>query len=81
MALGKRLWDGGELYFDPEIAQGVPLSILLDEAGVEPTARWILAEGADGTFARIGAAIGIVGFRATRSLADALRASAAAFAG
>ena len=26
---------------------GVPLSILLNEAGVEPTARWILAEGAD----------------------------------
>ena len=26
---------------------GVPLVILLDEAGVEPKARWILAEGAD----------------------------------
>lgn len=26
---------------------GVPLSILLDEAGVGPKARWILAEGAD----------------------------------
>ena len=26
---------------------GVPLSILLDEAGVKPEARWILAEGAD----------------------------------
>ena len=26
---------------------GVPLSILLDEAGVDPAARWILAEGAD----------------------------------
>lgn len=26
---------------------GVPLSILLDEAGVRPEARWILAEGAD----------------------------------
>ena len=26
---------------------GVKLSTLLDEAGVEPTARWILAEGAD----------------------------------
>ena len=26
---------------------GVPLSILLDEAGVDPAAAWILAEGAD----------------------------------
>ncbi len=26
---------------------GVPLSILLDEAGVDPKARWLLAEGAD----------------------------------
>ena len=26
---------------------GVPLSVLLDEAGVDPTAHWILAEGAD----------------------------------
>ncbi len=26
---------------------GVPLSILLDEAGVDPAAQWILAEGAD----------------------------------
>jgi len=26
---------------------GVPLSILLDEAGVDPGARWLLAEGAD----------------------------------
>jgi len=26
---------------------GVPLSILLDEAGVDPSARWLLAEGAD----------------------------------
>lgn len=26
---------------------GVPLSVLLDEAGVRPEARWILAEGAD----------------------------------
>ena len=26
---------------------GVPLSILLDEAGVKPAGRWILAEGAD----------------------------------
>lgn len=26
---------------------GVPLSILLDEAGVHPDARWIMAEGAD----------------------------------
>ena len=33
MALGKRLWDGGELYFDPEIAQGVPLSNLTGLGG------------------------------------------------
>lgn len=26
---------------------GVPLSVLLDEAGVDPKAKWILAEGAD----------------------------------
>ena len=26
---------------------GVPLSMLLDEAGVDPTAQWLLAEGAD----------------------------------
>jgi sulfane dehydrogenase subunit SoxC len=26
---------------------GVPLSILMDEAGVEPNAEWVLAEGAD----------------------------------
>jgi sulfane dehydrogenase subunit SoxC len=26
---------------------GVKLSTLLDEAGIEPTAKWILAEGAD----------------------------------
>ncbi len=26
---------------------GVPLSVLLDEAGVDPTAKWLLAEGAD----------------------------------
>jgi high affinity Mn2+ porin len=25
-AFGKRLWQGGELYFDPEVAQGMPLS-------------------------------------------------------
>lgn len=27
---------------------GVPLSVLLDEVGVKPEAKWILAEGADG---------------------------------
>jgi high affinity Mn2+ porin len=27
-ALGVRLWEGGELYFNPEVAQGVPLSHL-----------------------------------------------------
>lgn len=25
-AFGKRIWQGGELYFDPEVVQGVPLS-------------------------------------------------------
>lgn len=32
-ALGKRLWDGGEFYFDPEFTQGVPLSNLTGVAG------------------------------------------------
>ena len=27
---------------------GVPLSILLDEAGIDPKAKWLVAEGADG---------------------------------
>ena len=27
---------------------GVPLSILLDEAGIDPTSKWLVAEGADG---------------------------------
>jgi sulfane dehydrogenase subunit SoxC len=27
---------------------GVPLSVLLDEAGIDPTAKWLVAEGADG---------------------------------
>ena len=26
---------------------GVPLAVLLDEAGVDPKAQWMLAEGAD----------------------------------
>ena len=26
---------------------GVPLSILLDEAGIDPSAKWLIAEGAD----------------------------------
>ena len=26
---------------------GVPLSILLDEAGIDPNAKWLIAEGAD----------------------------------
>jgi sulfane dehydrogenase subunit SoxC len=29
---------------------GVPLSILLDEAGIDPNAKWLVAEGADGQF-------------------------------
>ena len=32
-ALGARLWSGGELYFDPEVAQGVPLSGLTGLGG------------------------------------------------
>ena len=34
---------------------GVPLSILLDEAGVDPKAKWLIAEGADCARARIAA--------------------------
>ena len=33
MALGKRLWEGGEIYFDPEVAMGVPLSNLTGLGG------------------------------------------------
>jgi sulfane dehydrogenase subunit SoxC len=29
---------------------GVPLSVLLDEAGIGPTAKWLIAEGADAQF-------------------------------
>ena len=29
---------------------GVPLSVLLDEAGVDPAAKWLIAEGADAQF-------------------------------
>src|SRR6516164_1457670 len=29
---------------------GVPLSTLLDEAGIDPTAKWLVAEGADAQF-------------------------------
>jgi sulfane dehydrogenase subunit SoxC len=29
---------------------GVPLSVLLDEAGIDPAAKWVIAEGADGQF-------------------------------
>src|SRR5436309_16125178 len=32
-ALGTRIWRGGELYFDPEVAQGVPLSGLTGLGG------------------------------------------------
>lgn len=32
-AFGKRLWQGGEFYLDPEVAQGVPLSNLTGMAG------------------------------------------------
>ena len=32
-AIGARVWRGGELYFDPEIAQGVPLSHLTGLGG------------------------------------------------
>ncbi len=29
---------------------GVPLSVLLDEAGIDPTSKWVIAEGADAHF-------------------------------
>ena len=29
---------------------GVPLSVLLDEAGIDPTSKWLIAEGADAQF-------------------------------
>jgi len=29
---------------------GVPLSVLLDEAGIDPAAKWLIAEGADAQF-------------------------------
>jgi sulfane dehydrogenase subunit SoxC len=29
---------------------GVPLSVLLDEAGIDPSAKWLIAEGADAHF-------------------------------
>src|SRR5262252_889890 len=29
---------------------GVPLSVLLDEAGIDPSAKWLIAEGADAQF-------------------------------
>src|SRR6516162_4134337 len=29
---------------------GVPLSVLLDEAGIDPSAKWVIAEGADAQF-------------------------------
>jgi hypothetical protein len=32
-ALGARIWKGGEVYFDPEVAQGVPLSHLTGLGG------------------------------------------------
>jgi hypothetical protein len=35
--------------FQPEWT-GVPLSVLLDEAGVDPAAKWLIAEGADAQF-------------------------------
>ena len=31
---------------------GVPLSVLLDEAGIDPAAKWLVAEGADAQHAR-----------------------------
>src|SRR5579859_8043437 len=33
-AFGVRPWSGGELYFDPELAQGVPLSALTGLGGL-----------------------------------------------
>lgn len=37
---------------------GVPLSILLDEAGLDPAATWIVAEGADGIAMNVSLPIG-----------------------
>ena len=31
---------------------GVPLSVLLDEAGIDPAAKWLVAEGADAQIPR-----------------------------
>ena len=42
---------------------GVMLSTLLEEAGVDPQAKWFVAEGADG---KIGIARGIIGVRILR---------------
>ena len=36
---------------------GVPLSVLLDEAGIDPAAKWLIAEGADAQETSAGDAI------------------------
>src|SRR5262252_1834162 len=33
-----------------QVPAGVPLSVLLDEAGIDPAAKWLVAEGADAQF-------------------------------
>lgn len=51
MALGWRAWQGGELYFNPEVAQGVPMSNLLGLAGF-PNGELARTSGASPTFYR-----------------------------
>lgn len=50
-AFGLRLWDGGELYLDPEVAQGVPLSRLTGLGGMS-NGEMARTSGADPTLYR-----------------------------
>jgi hypothetical protein len=50
-ALGARFWAGGELYFDPEVAQGVPLSNLTGLGGMT-NGEMARTSGANPTFYR-----------------------------
>jgi high affinity Mn2+ porin len=50
-ALGFRPWTGGELYFDPEVAQGVPLSNLTGLGGFT-NGEMARASGSNPTFYR-----------------------------
>ena len=51
-ALGFRPWIGGELYFDPEIAQGVPFSSLTGLGGFT-NGEMARASGSNPTFCRV----------------------------